>query len=154
MLTLTRVLVVQMGMGPYSFTVFIVILVLFGVYIWKYLPETKNKTYEELYRKFHIPNPDICGSRLSLNKPPVRTHMHAHTCSKLHTHSHTPAHTPARPRTHTRTHAHSPAVAACTNPRRVHHARTLFRLVKLALMIRRFLLVLSGSSLHVVGNAW
>ena len=61
-----------MAMGAYSFTIFIVFLVVFGIYIWKKLPETKNKTYEELYREFKIENPDICGSRLSLNKPMVR----------------------------------------------------------------------------------
>ena len=60
-------------MGPYSFTLFIAFLVVFGIYIWKKLPETKNKTYEELYREFRIENPDIVGSRLSLNRPMVRT---------------------------------------------------------------------------------
>ena len=58
-------------MGPYSFTLFIGFLVVFGIYIWKKLPETKNKTYEELYREFRIENPDIAGSRLSLNRPMV-----------------------------------------------------------------------------------
>ena len=62
----------QTGMGPYSFTLFIAFLVVFGIYIWKKLPETKNKTYEELYREFRIENPDIAGSRLSLNRPVVR----------------------------------------------------------------------------------
>jgi len=42
----------QRGMGAYSFTVFIALLVLFGVYLFFKLPETKNKSYDEIYQLF------------------------------------------------------------------------------------------------------
>jgi len=35
---------------------FIVFLVVFGFVIWKYLPETKNKTFAEIAREFKIKN--------------------------------------------------------------------------------------------------
>ena len=47
-------LLFQVSMGPYSFTLFIAILILFGIYLWKMLPETKGKTYDDLYRHFKV----------------------------------------------------------------------------------------------------
>ena len=41
-----------MVLKAYSFIVFIGTLTLFGVIIWFKLPETKNKSYEEIYRHF------------------------------------------------------------------------------------------------------
>nr|ANV20786.1 solute carrier family 2 facilitated glucose transporter member 1 protein [Pteria penguin] len=38
----------QKGLGNYSFLPFTVCLLLFWIFIYKYLPETKNKTFEEI----------------------------------------------------------------------------------------------------------
>ena len=40
-------------MGEYSFCVFIGIVLLFLVFLWKFLPETKNKTYQDIYKLFN-----------------------------------------------------------------------------------------------------
>ena len=38
--------------GPYVFIFFIVVQILFVLYIWRVVPETKNKTTEEITAKF------------------------------------------------------------------------------------------------------
>lgn len=37
---------------------FIVFLTIFGIVIWKYLPETKNKSFEEIAKILGIPSID------------------------------------------------------------------------------------------------
>ncbi len=39
-------------MGPYVFIIFIVMQVLFIIYVWIKVPETKNKTIEEITAQF------------------------------------------------------------------------------------------------------
>lgn len=43
----------QLATGAYSFLIFIFFLLVFGAFLWKFLPETKNKTYDEIYRIFN-----------------------------------------------------------------------------------------------------
>lgn len=49
----------QGAMGPYAFLVFIACVVVFGIFMYFKLPETKNKTYEELYKHFKTGRPDV-----------------------------------------------------------------------------------------------
>ena len=43
----------QNALGPYSFIVFIFIVLGFGVFFFLKLPETKNKSYDDIYRIFN-----------------------------------------------------------------------------------------------------
>lgn len=42
----------QMALGPYVFIIFIVIQIFFILYVWKVVPETKNRTIEEVTAQF------------------------------------------------------------------------------------------------------
>ncbi len=42
----------QQALGPYVFLFFIVIQALFVVYVWFQVPETKNKTIDEITAQF------------------------------------------------------------------------------------------------------
>ncbi|CAH1775421.1 unnamed protein product [Owenia fusiformis] len=50
---------IEKGIGPYSFLIFIGMLVGFGIFIFKFCPETKNKTFDEIARIFSIENFDL-----------------------------------------------------------------------------------------------
>jgi SP family facilitated glucose transporter-like MFS transporter 1 len=43
-------------MGPYVFIIFIVAQIFFIVYVWLQVPETKNKTIEEITAQFRQNN--------------------------------------------------------------------------------------------------
>lgn len=45
---------VQSAMKSFSFIPFIIILILFSILFWTKLPETKNKSFDEIYRIFKI----------------------------------------------------------------------------------------------------
>ncbi|XP_074655073.1 solute carrier family 2, facilitated glucose transporter member 1-like isoform X2 [Tubulanus polymorphus] len=47
--------IMQSAMMQYVFLVFIAITVLFVICVWQLLPETKNKSYDEIYKEFHTP---------------------------------------------------------------------------------------------------
>jgi sugar porter (SP) family MFS transporter len=61
----------QTAMQAYSFTPFIAILILFWIFLFWKLPETKNKTYEEIYQIFQmeeedeLEKPETVGGRLA-----------------------------------------------------------------------------------------
>ena len=58
-------------MKSFSFIPFIIILVLFGVLFWIKLPETKNKTFDEIYRIFQG-KPDSNGRQKEADGEEVR----------------------------------------------------------------------------------
>ena len=43
------IFMLQMVVGSYSFIPFIIILFIFGTFFFRKLPETKNKSYSEIY---------------------------------------------------------------------------------------------------------
>ncbi|MEQ2167336.1 hypothetical protein GOODEAATRI_003124 [Goodea atripinnis] len=49
---LTVALNFQRGLGPYSFIIFSVICLVTLIYIWMVVPETKNKTFMEVFQMF------------------------------------------------------------------------------------------------------
>ena len=43
----------QNVLGPYSFIVFIFIILGFGIFFYMKLPETKNRTYDDIFQIFN-----------------------------------------------------------------------------------------------------
>ncbi|XP_013420984.1 solute carrier family 2, facilitated glucose transporter member 1 isoform X3 [Lingula anatina] len=50
------------AMGPYSFIVFVALLLFFLILIWKFLPETKNKSFAEIAAHFGIKEDEMADA--------------------------------------------------------------------------------------------